>query len=234
MSRTRKFIAIEQTRGRKQLVFRVTLPELKWLRAIRRHVVDYALSLGLLVAGVTGITYAIVPSFFPPTTTSTANIVVDAPPEPTSLLRSIPTRLEVPDIGLTTDLIQLGQNPDGSLETPSDYEHAGWYKYSPTPGEIGPAIITGHVDSYQGPAVFFYLKDLQPKQLIYVHREDGSVVRFQVDSVALFEQAAFPTKEVYGDIEYAGLRLITCGGVFNVLTGQYSHNTVVYASYVSG
>lgn len=118
------------------------------------------------------------------------------------------------------------------METPDDYVRAGWYKFSPTPGELGPSIITGHVDNYQGPAVFFYLKDLQPKQKILITREDESIVTFEVDDVELFDQNAFPTDRVYGNIDHAGLRLITCGGDFNVMTGRYLQNIVVYASYV--
>jgi sortase (surface protein transpeptidase) len=146
------------------------------------------------------------------------------------LPRSVPTQLEIPDIQLSTALIQLGKNDDGSLQVPEVYDVAGWYKFSPTPGEVGPSVIAGHVDNYLGPAVFFYLKDLQPGQRISVTREDKRVVNFRVDKVTLFDQQAFPTKEVYGNIDHPGLRLITCGGTYNVLTGHYSHNTVVYAS----
>jgi sortase (surface protein transpeptidase) len=143
----------------------------------------------------------------------------------------VPTSLEIPDIGLATDLITLGKNDDGTLATPDRYDIAGWYTLSPTPGEIGPAVIVGHVDNYLGPAVFFYLKDLQPGQSIYVNRTDGSRVRFTVDRVELVDQQNFPTQQVYGNIDYAGLRLITCGGDFDPLTGHYLSNTVVYATY---
>jgi len=129
----------------------------------------------------------------------------------------------------TGQLIKLGKNPDGSLATPERYDIAGWYEFAPTPGETGPAIIVGHVDNYLGPAVFFNLKSLHPGQSIFVTREDKQVVEFRVDSVELFDQQSFPTNAVYGNIDYPGLRLITCGGAFNPLTGHYSHNTVVYA-----
>jgi sortase (surface protein transpeptidase) len=177
------------------------------------------------------------PAYILPKTNFAATTIKTPTPaeaeKPKGMARSIPTRLEIPDAGVATDLIQLGQNEDGTLETPTDYVHAGWYKYSPTPGEIGPAVITGHVDNYLGPAVFFYLKELQPGQPIHITREDGTVANFKVDRVELFAQDAFPTQDVYGNIDYPGLRLITCGGTFNAFTGHYNDNIVVYATFVS-
>ena len=187
------------------------------------------------MAGCIGIASVLSPVFLPasrPEVSSVAPIVHAEAAKPVGLPRSVPTHLEVPDIGVSTDLVQIGKNSDDSLEVPADATIAGWYKFSPTPGEIGPAVITGHVDTYLGPAVFFYLKDLQPGQKILVTREDKRVVTFRVDKVAVFDQQNFPTKEVYGDIDYAGLRLITCGGTYNVLSGHYSDNVVVYASKV--
>lgn len=229
-------VMTERMRRWRQLVITIPLPSFEWLGHIRKRSLDYVLSSLLFIAGCGGVFYiALQPAFAPEATTPpdpVASAVV-TPQEPSGLARSVPTHLEIPDIQVSTDLIELGKNSDGTLETPTSYEIAGWYKYSPTPGEIGPAVIVGHVDSYQGPAVFFYLKDLQPGQQIHITRADGSTVRFKVDSVALFDQNNFPTEAVYGNIDHSGLRLITCGGVYNSLTGRYSHNTVVYASHVA-
>lgn len=224
----------QRMRRRRQLVITIPLLSFEWLGHIRKRSLDYLLSGLLFIGGCGGVLYIALQPVFAPEATTPPEPVASAvvTPEPSGLARSIPTHLGIPDIQVSTDLIELGKNSDGTLETPTSYEIAGWYKYSPTPGEIGPAVIVGHVDSYQGPAVFFYLKDLQPGQLIHVSRQDGSTVRFQVDSVALFDQNNFPTDAVYGNIDHSGLRLITCGGVYNSLTGRYSHNTVVYASYV--
>jgi len=226
MAKTPKLFTIERKGQKRWVVVRARLPSVSF---------DQFLSSSLLLLGLFGIGWALAPSFIPAPTQVVAQSVV-APSsvvnKPIGLSPSKPVHLDVPDIGLSTELIELGKNPDDTLETPTRYDIAGWYKYSPTPGEIGPSVIAGHVDNYLGPAVFFYLKDLKPGQLISVSREDGSTVKFQVEKVALFDQQNFPTKEVYGDIDYPGLRLITCGGNFNALTGHYSHNTVVYASLV--
>jgi LPXTG-site transpeptidase (sortase) family protein len=148
------------------------------------------------------------------------------------MTRSEPTELSIPDVAIQTSLLTVGRNADNTIKVPDSYETAGWYKHSPTPGEIGPTIIVGHVDSYRGPAVFWRLSQMQPMQLVKIKRADGQTVTYQVTDVKQFDQNNFPTNEVYGNITHAGLRLITCGGVYNRSTNSYSHNTVVYATMV--
>ncbi len=144
------------------------------------------------------------------------------------------TRLKIPSIGLDADIMPVGLNSDSTIEMPDPNlaNTVGWYSYSPTPGEIGPAIIAGHVVDYVGPSVFWRLQDLHPGDEINVARQDSSSVAFKVDEVKQFSQEDFPTKDVYGNISYAGIRLITCGGVYNPATGHYTLNTVVYGSFI--
>lgn len=147
---------------------------------------------------------------------------------PAGLPRSAPTTLSIPAIALVSDLVGVGQNGDGSLEVPPG-DTVGWYTLAPTPGEIGPAILVGHVDSIAGPAIFAGLKELKSGDDIQITRQDGSQVHFAVTKTAAYEADNFPTQEVYGNIDHAGVRLITCYGTFNQLTRHYSHNLVVYA-----
>ncbi len=149
-----------------------------------------------------------------------------------SLPRSEPTRLRISKIDLDTTFVSVGRKIDGTLETPSRFDTVGWYTGAPTPGEIGPAIIVGHVDRVGGIAIFWRLRELLPGDTFEVDRADGKTVKFKVDEVRQLPQDSFPTEEVYGNINYAGIRLITCGGVFNRQTGHYSDNTVVYGSLV--
>jgi hypothetical protein len=155
--------------------------------------------------------------------------------EPRTLTRSKPTALDIPAIGVHSVLQILGQNEDGTLETPAvgpHYNEAAWYRYSPTPGSLGPAILMGHIDSAaEGPSVFFRLGELTPGDRISVSRADGSTARFVVDRVRRYPKDAFPTKLVYGNIGHAGLRLLTCGGAFDATTGHYLDNIVVFASF---
>lgn len=141
-----------------------------------------------------------------------------------------PTHVRVPAIGVDSGISRLGLNPDGTIEVPVDFNQAGWYTRGPAPGEAGPAIILGHVDSYTGPGVFARLATLAPGAEILVAREDGSQVRFLVERVAAFPTDAFPTEQVYGASTDPVLRLITCGGRFNLAQRRYSTNVIAFAT----
>jgi len=140
-------------------------------------------------------------------------------------------RVVIPSLGVNAPVIDLGLNPDGSLQVPSDFRVAGWYAGGPQPGQVGPAVIVGHVDSRNGPAVFFGLRSLAHGDTIEVFK--GTVeMRFTVVAVDEYPKDAFPTARVYGRVDYPAIRLITCGGVFDAATGHYSDNIVVFAKLV--
>jgi hypothetical protein len=143
-----------------------------------------------------------------------------------------PVRVRVPSIGVDSTLARLGLDAAGALEPPADFDQAGWYTGSPAPGEVGPAVLVGHVDSRHGPAVFFRLRDLGPGDEVLVDRADGTTARFAVTQVGRFAKAAFPTAEVYGPTPDAQLRLITCAGAFDRGRRSYVDNIVVYARLV--
>lgn len=149
-----------------------------------------------------------------------------------TLGRSIPVRMDIPAIAVHTPLLSLGLQPDGSVAVPPlDSRDAGWYENSPTPGEVGPAVVLGHVDSARtGPGVFYDLRMLLPGDAIRVTRADGTVAAFRVDHVSRFPKATFPTAAVYGNIDHPGLRLITCGGAFDRAVHSYVDDVVVFAS----
>jgi sortase (surface protein transpeptidase) len=110
---------------------------------------------------------------------------------------------------------------------------AAWYKYSATPGQIGPSVIEGHVDSYHGPAVFFRLGALRPGDAVDVRLADGTTAIFRVTGVRQYLKSNYPAKDIYGKTNYAALRLITCGGAFDYATGHYLSSIIVYASLIS-
>jgi sortase (surface protein transpeptidase) len=141
-----------------------------------------------------------------------------------------PVRIEIPAIGVRAPVIPLGLNSDRSLEVPTDFSEAGWWTGGPRPGEPGPAVVAGHVDSTTGPAVFYRLGDLHSGDAIVVVRRDGSRARFTVQRSERYPKSDFPTAKVYGPTSGPTLRLITCGGDFDSSTGHYVDNTVVYAA----
>lgn len=151
---------------------------------------------------------------------------------PATTTAATPVRLQIPAIGVDSSLMDLGLQADGTLEVPPDGFPAGWYTGAPTPGELGPAIIAGHVDWGGQPGVFFDLRELSPGDGIAVIRQDGSTARFRVTHIEQFDKDDFPTHEVYGDLDHAGLRLITCGGAFDQAMRSYEDNLVVFAELV--
>jgi Sortase domain len=140
-----------------------------------------------------------------------------------------PIRLTIPAIGVRAAVVDLGLNPNGTLQVPATTTVVGWYTGSPRPGAVGPAVIAGHVDSRAGPGVFFWLRTLRPGERLYVGRADGTTAVFAVTSVRLYAKDKFPTAAVYGAVPDAELRLITCGGTFDRSLGSYLSNVVVYA-----
>lgn len=168
----------------------------------------------------------------PPTTASTAapsSTVVPA------LAPARPAKLEIPAIGVRTgEIIDLGLAGDGTLEVPHDAITTGWFTGGPAPGEIGPAVLAGHVDYKKVPGVFVRLKELKAGDEALVHREDGTTAVFTVYAVERHAKASFPTEKVYGDTTGPELRLITCGGDFDSSTGNYLDNVIAYAKLTRG
>ncbi|MEU3269295.1 class F sortase [Saccharomonospora sp. NPDC006951] len=154
-------------------------------------------------------------------------------PPVTALPRSAPEWVDVPGIGAHSSLVPLGLNPDRTVTVPPVDEpmQAGWYQYSPTPGETGPAVILGHVDGGGEDGIFARLHELDAGDEIRVGRSDGSVARFVVERMAREPKSAFPSDEVYGDTEGPELRLITCGGVFDAAEGSYRDNIIAFATF---
>ena len=144
-----------------------------------------------------------------------------------------PVALTIPAIGVSTPLIRLGLTSAGTLQVPDRFDVAGWYDRSPRPGAVGPAVIAGHIDSVNGPAVFYRLGLLGPGDQVDVHRADGTVAVFRVTHVGLYRKDRFPTAAVYGATPSPELRLITCGGAFDWSRHSYLSNVVVYAAEVS-
>ena len=192
----------------------------------------------LLLGGAAAIGVAVLAQQHAPTPASAAaaGTVGPAAPKEPSLRRSAPVSVAIPDIGVRSPLLRLGLNPNGSMQVPDVSTSAGeaaWYKYSVTPGQIGTAVIEGHVDSQVGPAVFFRLGALHPGDHIDVSLADGMTAVFRVTGVREYTKIDFPTEIIYGPTNYASLRLVTCGGTFDYATGHYLSSVVVFASLVS-
>jgi LPXTG-site transpeptidase (sortase) family protein len=143
-----------------------------------------------------------------------------------------PARIKIPKIKVNAPIGSVSVDLKGNLGVPplSKPNRTGWYRFSPVPGQAGPAIINGHVSTRKGPAVFDRLRELVKGDHIYVYRSDGKVARFTVSGIEQVSKSAFPTSRVYGNTNDSQLRLITCGGVYNKQAHSYTDNIVVYAT----
>ena len=172
-------------------------------------------------------------TYIPPSITTVApRLASDPGAKP--LARSAPVKIRIPGIGVDAPVMKVGRDADGTVQVPPLTEHnlTGWYQYGPSPGQRGPAVILGHVDSTTGISVFYYLKNMHAGDKVYVTLADGKVAAFAVDGLQKVAKDAFPTASVYGKAGYPSLRLITCGGPFDAATGHYVDNVIVYAHLI--
>ncbi len=170
---------------------------------------------------------------------ATAGVSFEAPQEQAvsenevlSLSPSEPVLLRVPSVNLVAEFENpLGLNEDGTVQVPESFNKVARYKYTPTPGETGPSVILGHVDSLDGPAVFHPLIQIRKGEIIEITREDGTIVIFEVYETEVVKQDNFPNTKVYESVPNAEIRLITCTGVYDRNIRRYSHNLIVYGEF---
>jgi sortase (surface protein transpeptidase) len=190
----------------------------------------------LLVVGVVLVSFGFSGSSHPLAAPKPSPAAVKAAAKPTpvsdalSTTRSLPMTLRIPALGMSVPLLSLGLNADGTVQVPTVTTQPGWFRLGVTPGQIGSAVILGHVDSYRGVGIFFELRTLAAGDQVDVGLTDGVTAQFTVDSVAMYSKLSFPAQRVYGSHGSSALHLVTCGGVFDHQTGSYLSNIVVYTS----
>lgn len=194
-----------------------------------RHLRAGLLTLLLAVVAGCGAAGAIGPQAPHPAAPAGPETVTAGPVSP--LPAAEPTELRIEAIDAVSTLIPLGLNPDGTVEVPSVEEpmQAGWYRYGPTPGERGPAVVLGHVNGNGEDGIFARLGELAAGDEVAATRKDGRTAVFTVTETVQVPKATFPTRAVYGDTEGAELRLITCGGSFDEARDSYRDSIIVYA-----
>lgn len=141
-----------------------------------------------------------------------------------------PAQIDIPSIGVTSTLMRLGLNGDGTVEVPPADRGmtAGWYTGGAVPGARGAAVIIGHNDTRFGRAVFHDLKKIAKGADIAVRTRRGRTLHFTVTGTETVSKKAFPTRKVYGPTSGRALRLITCDGAFDP-QGHPVDNLIVYA-----
>jgi hypothetical protein len=159
---------------------------------------------------------------------SAAPLVIEPAPATEPVQLPPPTQVRIPTIGVDSTLESLAVDAAGALQGPADFARAGWYAAGVAPGDIGPAVIAGHVDSAAGPAVFYRLRDLKAGDTVEVLRGE-KWIPFRVVASERYPKNQFPTDQVYRPTPVPELRLITCGGSFDHSRRSYEDNIVVYA-----
>jgi hypothetical protein len=142
---------------------------------------------------------------------------------------AVPVRLRIPALHVDSRVQRLGLQPDGTVAVPKRTDVAGWYEGGPRPGQPGPAVILGHVDSHTGPGIFINLSTVRIGTLVRVDRSDGSMVMFRIGKVSRVAKTSFPTDLVYAPSLDPTLRLVTCGGSFDHSRGSYRDNVIAFA-----
>lgn len=202
---------------------------------------------GLLAALATGLVVASAesaPDLPEPPTTTPQVVTVAPPPAPahteategpavvaadvSEVVVPEPVRVVIPAIGVDAPVVPVALTADGALDVP-DFGLAGWYRLGPRPGEPGPAVIAGHVDSRAGPDVFYRLRELPSGALVAIHDAEGAVHQFTVSAVEQHDKDQLPADRIWSDDDTPVLRLITCGGTFDRSVRHYTDNVVVFA-----
>ena len=156
------------------------------------------------------------------------------PAAPEARSDATPTRVTIPAIGVDASLEDLHRGAAGELDPPKGWDNAGWFSDGIVPGQVGPSVIAGHVDSPTSAAVFFRLDELVAGDEVHVAMTDGSSRTFTVETTERASKSAFPTSDVYGTTPTPTLRLITCDGTFDTATGHYTDNLIVFADLSDG
>ncbi len=226
-------LALVDGRRRRQLLTAVgltlvvlgSLPAWLWRRRLRWRMLTLA-AVGLVACAATAASIATEPGLR--TATAAPEAAQLARPNAVPLATS-GMRIRVPSIGVDAKVLNLGLNPDGTLQVPTDAADAGWWSGGAAPGRPGPAVIVGHVNWDGRSGVFASLEKLRPGAAILVSHPDGTTDRFLITRTAIYPKTAFPTQLVYGPRPAPVLRLITCIGRFDAATGHYADNLVVFA-----
>lgn len=190
-----------------------------------RRVVMRCATAGVVAVMATGVLVGAAVHLTQPAAAPPAPAAVAAPVAPGAV--AAPVAVRIPALDVDSALVGLHVDRDGVLVPPDTADVAGWYADGPAPGETGPAVVAGHVDSHLGPGVFADLAQLRPGDRVEIDRADGSVAAFAVREVVQVAKAAFPTSEVYGPTTGPQLRLVTCGGEFD--GDHYRDNVIVHA-----
>ncbi len=176
----------------------------------------------------------VTPSPLPsPTPEKTATPVPILEPKPTAAPQpsvAMPTRIEIPAIGVNTAFEYVGLTSDGAMDTPKNPTQVGWYKLGPKPGERGNAVIDGHVDWGGKLMPFWGLHELKPGDTVIITESNGQRYQFVVQWSKMYNADNAPVNEIFAQSNVPEITLITCGGAFDHAIHTYLGRLIVRAT----
>lgn len=150
----------------------------------------------------------------------------DSPTDATA----IPTSLTISTLEISAPVGAFGVDAQGRMDVPDNVKEVGWYRFGPSPGQDGSAVLAAHVDlSGPGRGLFYELDDLEPGDAITVGYSDGSVTEWVVAARSTYLKTELPLDVIFARSGPPVLTLVTCGGAFSSSARSYDSNVVVYA-----
>ncbi len=145
---------------------------------------------------------------------------------------SLPKTLIIPKLNINTPIESVGITASGDMAVPEKSADVGWYKFGTLPGQVGSAVIAGHLDDFLGlPAIFSKLSTLSVDDDVYVLLENGTTLHFKVTGAKTYPYTG-DTKEVFESSEGTHLNLITCNGSWLKDARNYDKRLVVFTELV--
>lgn len=164
---------------------------------------------------------------------------IAVPPSATSTAQTVsyaqePARLRIPAVNINATVQDLGINALGNMQAPDNFVQVGWYKYGPAPGQVGSAVIDGHVDNGLGLAgVFIHLDQIKVGDDVYVDTNASTTYEFVVTDIESYPYQNVPTDLIFNQNDAARLNIITCEGTWVPGGDTYDHRLVVFTKLVS-
>ncbi|WP_100374243.1 class F sortase [Bacillus sp. FJAT-45037] len=139
-----------------------------------------------------------------------------------------PSRIQIPSIEVDARTEEVGVLDNGEMGVPEEIDQVGWFEPGTKPGNVGNAVMAGHVDSRTGPAIFFRLDELEEGDEVIVSSDSDETYTFVVTGKESYPYDSAPIAEIFGRSDTRNLNLITCTGTFNRSVGTHEERLVVF------
>ncbi|WP_256758685.1 class F sortase [Cohnella sp. WQ 127256] len=145
----------------------------------------------------------------------------------------IPSRLFIPTIGVHAGIEPVDVSSTGQMGVPKSTDKVGYLSSGILPGAVGNAVMDGHVDTYNGKAIFYHLKNLKKGDPVFIKNDKERSIEFIVESIEIFKTSEAPINRIFGPMNEPRLNLITCAGKYSRSKREHEARLVVFTRRVS-